>query len=149
MHPVFVPAQGHAGKGLEVWVLEFGTALVMAKGRGPLVDLIIIGDQKAALPAGQGFARHDGHGPHVADGAQEPALVPGPLGVGDILDHLEPPPLGDLHDRVHVGGIAAVVDGDDGLGARGDPPLYVGRVQGEGEGMGLAENHGPPQGENL
>ena len=38
-------------------------------------------------------------------------------------------PPGDLQDRVHVGGLAEEVDGDNGLGARCDEIFDPGRVQ--------------------
>ena len=143
------PPRGRPGQRLQLRVAETRGALVVAEGGGPLVDLVVVGDQEAPLAAGQGLARHDRHRSHVSDRTEEPPLVQGPLGMGDILHYAEPVLAGDLHDRVHVGGVPAVVDGQDRPGALGDPVLDVVRVEGEGLRVDLGEDHGGAEGVDL
>ena len=61
----------------------------------------------------------------MADGADMPALVQRPIGLGAILDNVETVLLGEVHQRVHIGGVAGEVNRDYGLGSFGDSALDI------------------------
>src|SRR5437868_7094702 len=76
-----------AGEPAQPRVLEIGSVpLIMAPGRGALVEPVVVGDDKTALAARQRLAGHDRHGTDVADGAEKPALVDAAVRVRNVLD---------------------------------------------------------------
>ena len=59
-------------------------------------------------------------GAGIAQRAGAPAAHPGTLRLRHVLDHREPMPAGQRHDRLHVGRLAVEMDGHDRPGARRD-----------------------------
>jgi len=86
---------------------------VMARHGGPLVVALPVGHQEASLAGDDRLGALEAEGPDLADCPAEPALVPRAVGVGDVLDHRQPPRGGGPHDLVHVGRQAPQVRRDD------------------------------------
>lgn len=131
------------GRGLEFFRDNvFGAvARVVAEGQGALVDLRVVGDEHARLAGYQGLLAHERHGADVADGAELSPAACSPVGVRHVFDDLDSPPLGQVHDRGHVGGVAAVVNDDDGARPVGHTAFDVGRIDAERVRIRLGEDH--------
>src|SRR5690606_6505636 len=56
-------------------------------------------------------------GPDMTDRAYRAPLVPGTMGLGTVLDHIQTVLTGQLHDRVHITGPTSQMHTDDCLGA--------------------------------
>src|SRR5690606_31575710 len=70
-----------------------------------LPQLAVIGGHHATLTArSHDLVLAERPGTHMADGANRTALVARTMGLGAILDHIQPALLGQLHDRVHITG---------------------------------------------
>ncbi len=112
-------------------VIAYSLVVVLPPGTvgpqhpGSLRHLIAVrGDEPPVPKAPQVLGGEKGEGPGVPQGAHLFALVGGPEGLGAVLQHLEAVGAGDLQDGVHLGGQAVEVDGEDGLGPRGDGGGY-------------------------
>src|ERR1700674_74350 len=77
----------------------------------------------------------------VPNGPGAPVLVLGAMGLAGVLDHDQTVGAGDAHYRVHVGWEAIEVNGDNGLGSRGDCGGDPSRVDGKRHGIDL-DQHG-------
>ena len=129
-------------------MLDLSRALVVPEGDGPLVDFLVVGNQHPGLADGQCLARHAGHGAHVAEGAHKLSFVPGAVGMRHVLDHLDAPRVGHLHDGVHVRRIPHVMHHHNDFRLRGNLPLDIIGIERQrrrvhvGEDDGGAEVHG-------
>src|SRR5450755_209261 len=86
----------------------------------------IAGDHGAAFSiSAQILPRIEAEATHVADAAHTPALVLRAVRLGGILDHDQVVPPRDLHDGVHIGGLAVEVHWNNGFGARRDRALEL------------------------
>src|SRR5690606_8728267 len=83
-------------------------------------QLAVIGGYHAAFPTGgHDLVLAERPAAHVPDGADRPALVASPMGLGAVLDHMQTALAGQLHDRVHIAGPAGQVNTDDRPGTLG------------------------------
>ena len=114
--------------GGQIFERELVGALVVPEDHRPLVDAPVVGQQHAAFARRERFAAHHRSRRHVANRADQPALVERAVGVRDILDHRDFVAASDLHDAIHIRGIAGVVHDQDRLGTRADAVLDVIRV---------------------
>ena len=116
VHAVF--GAGHFGAApLRGAVVLHGVAFVH--------QLFVIADDRAAFSAGNCLARLEAEAAQVTNGAQLFPAIHGQMCLAGIFDHLELVLLGDLHDAVHIAGLAHHVHGHDGLGVFGDPFFHV------------------------
>ncbi len=86
---------------------------------GPAPQVVVAGDQHAALAAG----RHDlvlaeGERRHVADPADRPPVPGGAVRLGAVFDHDEVVLGRQRHETVHVAGPPRMVNRDHGPGSR-------------------------------
>ena len=65
----------------------------------------------------------------MPEGADLSALIHRSVGMGDVLDDVEMMAVGDLHDGIHIAGIAEIVNDHDRFGLGRDAPLQVLRVK--------------------
>ena len=131
MHPVFEAAEGQSCKLLQSRVLDTARSFVVAERYGALEDTLVVGEEHPSLADGEGLARHARHRGHVPQCPGQPSLVETAVRVADVLDYLDPVPGGDIHQGVHIGHKARVVDGHDGLRPVGNLALDIGRIKRE------------------
>ena len=94
-------------------------AMVLA-GPHPAPQVAVIGGDHAALAAGgHDLVLTERPRANMADRADHPPLVTRTMGLGAILDHLQPVASGQRHDRIHVAGPARQMHHHHGTGARG------------------------------
>ncbi len=111
---------------------------------GPFHQLVVVGDQRAALPAADQLGGAQAEGGHVCQAACPAAVVGRAEGERGVLHDLQAVCPRDLHDRVHLDRVAELVGDDDGPGARGDAPAYVFGVDVARVGFAVREDrHGP------
>ena len=96
---------------------------------GTRVDLIVVGDDHAALTSRDDLAGLKAEGTHIANATQCPAAKGTTIGLRRVLQHQQTVFLGNLHDRGHVGGNSPHVHRHDDLGVRGDVGPHRIRVQ--------------------
>ena len=121
----------------------------MTESGSALIEVLVVGHQESALPARQRLARHNRHCTYMTDRSQKPPLVKAALCMRHILDHFESVFLGDLHNRIHIGGMSAVVDRDDSLGPLGDAMLDIARVHRQCLRVNFGEYNSTAQRKNL
>ena len=109
-----VEAQDVAAADLDAGAVRLVPLVVVSER--PLVQIVVVGDDHAAVAAGDGLEDVQREAAHPADGAQLAAVVRSAGGLAGVFQHQQPALLGDRHDGVHVAGIAQHVDRHDGLG---------------------------------
>ena len=102
---------------------------LIVDGEEPSVQVLVIGDDHAAVATGDGLVLVEAVDPGGADPADALTLVCRPEGLRAVFDQRDAVPVRDVLDLIEPGGRAEHVDGDDRLGPRGDPRLDVGRVE--------------------
>ena len=114
---------------------------VFAQGAGAFFKGGIIGQQRPALAAGaEVFAGIKAEAREVAEGAHGFAFVFRAVRLGGVFHHGETVPPGEGEDGIQVKGVAVKVDGQDGLGARGDGAFHEARVEVHGSGLDVHVN---------
>ncbi len=117
-----------AGRIENVERMLFRDAPVMAQGHSAAVDVEVIRQQEAAFDAGHDLRTLHAETARRAEGADLLALVGGAVGVRAVFDHLQLVLLRNLHDGVHVAGLAPEMDEHDALRLLGDVALDVGGI---------------------
>ena len=115
------------------------------------LHILFVPDQKRpALSHAVVLRLMEAEAPEVPYGPQGPALIGGHDSLGRVLNHRQPMPVRDLHDRVHLAGHAGIVDGHDGPGPLRHRSLYELFVQIHGIRPDVHEHRdGSPQHESV
>ena len=85
---------------------------------GPISQGLVVGDDHAPAAGGDDLVAVEAEAGQAAFSPHQPALVPGPQGLGGVLDEGQAVLLGRLTDGVQVDRVAQEVDRQDGP----DPP---------------------------
>src|SRR5262245_32144177 len=102
--------------------------------------MIIVRHNAACIAIGaEVLARIKRKGRRRPERAHETALVGCKMRLRAVFYHPEAMPLGDGHDRVHVGGLPIEVDGDDAHGPGCDFRLELRRVDRESHWVDIAK----------
>src|SRR5690606_30821365 len=113
----------------DVTVLASPVEAAAVDGAAPaVVDILVVGDERAAFAAREVLEVVEAERADIADGAVLATVVPAADALAGIFDHEELALAGDLHDRVHVAGQAEDVDGDHGAGVLADGVVQGGRI---------------------
>jgi hypothetical protein len=107
-------------------VLALGAALgppAVDDRVGPSGELVVAGEQRAALARGEDLGGLVAERAELADAAGAEAVPPPAVRVGAVLDDRQGVGARDLRDAVHVGHLVAEVHGDHGPGPGGDRGL--------------------------
>jgi hypothetical protein len=113
---------------------------------GPAGQLLVAGEQAAALAGGQQLGRLVAEGAELAEAAGPPVAPALAVGVGAVLDQGQRVAPGDLAEPVHVGHLVAQVDRHDRPGPGGDGRLDLVGVDGQGVTEDVAEHRQGPGG---
>ncbi len=92
-------------------------------------QIVAVRDEHAALAGGEVLVGEEAEAADVTPGAEVATVQPGPGGVGGVFDDGQVVAPGNVEDLGHAAGIAAVVDDQDGFGARGNAAARSTRVR--------------------
>ena len=86
------------------------------------------------------LTRIEAEAAELADAAHAASFVLRAVGLGGVLDHYQAVAIRDLHDRIHVAGLAVEVNRNDRLRARRDRLFKLTGIEREGRGVNVNEN---------
>ena len=108
-----------------------GLMALIVETEGTLIQLVTRRADEAAVAGGDGLEDVEGICAHIADGAHALPMICRADSLAAVFNDVQVMLLRDLHDGIHIAGVAQHMDRHDGLRLRGDERFDLRGVDGQ------------------